>query len=164
MGKLSSRKKELLKATLSISMYGLALLQLMDLVNEKRVFRKWYADDGNVAGSIESLRNLFEKLKLHGLAFAYNITKCHIITNDYSLEKSKDFFKDEDVELVGGHRIQGSVIASSDACHAFQSSKLPEYANIVYKLASHEKDTTECLSCIYKKRLTQTHIPVKINT
>ena len=65
---------------LAMSMYGIALLPLLDLVNEEGVLQKWYADDGNVAGSIESLRNFFEKLKLHGPAFGYNITKCHLIT------------------------------------------------------------------------------------
>ena len=138
-----------------MSMYGIALLPLMELVNEG-VLRKWYADDGNVAGSIESLRNLFGKLKLHGPA-SYNITECHIITKDSSLDKAK-------VELVGGHRILGSVIGSSEACHTFQSSKLTEYANIVKKLASHAKKSPQKVSCIYKRSSTQTNFPVKNNT
>ena len=111
----------------------------MDLVNEEGVLEKWYADDSNVAGSIELLRNLVRKLKLHGPAFGYNIIKCHLITQDSSLDKAKDLFKDEDVELVGRHRILGSVNGSSEACHAFQSSKLTDYANIVNTLASHAK-------------------------
>ena len=41
-----------------MSMYGIALLPLTDLVNEEGVLQKWYADDGDVANSIESLRNL----------------------------------------------------------------------------------------------------------
>ena len=127
---------------LAMSMYGIALLPLMDLVNEG-VFQKWYADDGNVAGSIESLRNLFGKFKLHGPAFHYNITKCHLITKDSSLDIVKDLFKGEDVELVGGHRVLGSAIESSEACHVFQSSKLTEYANIVNKLASHAKKSPQ---------------------
>ena len=128
---------------LAMSMYGIALLPLMDLVNEEGVLQKWYADDGNVAGSIESLRNLFEKLKLDGPAFGYNINKCHLITKDSSLGKAKDLFKDEDVELVAGHRVLGSVIGSPEACHAFQSSKLTEYTNIVNKLASHAKKSPQ---------------------
>ena len=128
---------------LAISMYGIALLPLMDLVNEEGVLQKWYADDGNVAGSIESLQNLFEKLKLHGPGFGYNITKCHLITKDSSLDKAKDLFKDENFELVGGHRVLGSVIGSSEACHAFQSSRLTEYTNNVNKLASHAKKSSQ---------------------
>ena len=96
----------------------------MDLVNEEEVLKNWCAVDGNVAGIIESLRNLFGKLKLHGPALGYNITKCHLITKDSSLHKAKDLFKDEDVELMGGHCTLGSVIGSSEACHTFQSSKL----------------------------------------
>ena len=44
---------------------------------------------------------------------------------------------------MGGHRVLGSVIGSSDACHAFQSSKLTEYTNIVNKLASHAKKSPQ---------------------
>ena len=124
-------------------MYGIALLPLMDLVNEEGVLQKWYADAGNAAGSIESLRNLFEKLKLHGPAFGYNVTNCHLITKDSSLDKAKDLFKDENVELVGGHCILGSDIGLSEACHAFQSSKLTEYADIVNRLASHAKKSPQ---------------------
>ena len=80
-------------------MYGIVLLRLMDLVNEEGVVQKWYADDGYVAGSIESLRILSGKFKLHGPAFGYNITKCHLITKDSSLDKAKYLFKDEDVKL-----------------------------------------------------------------
>ena len=67
-----------------MSMYGIAILPLMDLVNEG-VLPKWYADNCNVAGSIRSLRNLFGKMELHGPA---------------SLDKAKDLFKVEYVELV----------------------------------------------------------------
>ena len=44
---------------------------------------------------------------------------------------------------MGGHRVLGSVIGSSEACHAFQSSKLTEYTNIVNKLASHAKKSPQ---------------------
>ena len=118
-----------------MSIYGFVLLPLMDLVNEG-VLQKWYADDGNVAGSIKSLQNCFGKMKLHAPAFGYKITKCYLISKDSSLDKAKDLFRNEDDELVGGHRMLGSIIGSSQACHAFQSSKFTEYANIVSKLAS----------------------------
>ena len=127
---------------LPMSMYGIAFLPLMDLVKEKGVLQKWYADD--VAGSIDSLRNLFRTLKLHGPAIGYNITKCHLITKDSSLNKAKELLKGQDVELVGGHRLlAGSAIGSPEACHAFQSSKLTDNANIVNKLASHAKKSPQ---------------------
>ena len=42
-----------------------------------------------------------------------------------------------------GHRILGSVIGPSEACHAFQSSILTEYVDIVNKLASHAKKSPQ---------------------
>ena len=135
---------------LAMSMNGIALLPLMVLVNEEGVLQKRYADDGKVAGIIELLRNL-EKLKLHDPAFGYNITKCYLITKDSSLDKAKDLFKGEDIDLVGGDCILGSSIESSEACHAFQSSKFTEYAKIVSKLASHAKTSPQKVYRAYTK-------------
>ena len=144
-----------------MSMYGIALLPLTDLVNEEGVLQKWYADDGDVANSIESLRNLLGKLKLHGPAFRYSITKCHLIAKESSLDKAKDLLKDEVVELVGGHCILWSVgphIGSSEACHVFQSSKLTEYANIVNKLR-HVRKSHHRMSIMHLQKVFSTRSP-----
>ena len=133
---------------LAMSMYGIALLPLMDLVNEG-VLQIWYADDGNAAGSIESLRNLFGELPLRGPAFGYNISKWHLITKVSSLDKAKDLFKDEVVELIGGLRILRSVIGSSEPCHAFQSSTHRVREHCQQTCVTYEKVTTDCLTCIY---------------
>ena len=65
---------------LAVAMYGIAILPLIELVQDLKFIQKWYADDGNVAGTLDDLKVVHDKLKQHGSAFGYTITKSNIIT------------------------------------------------------------------------------------
>ena len=54
-------------------MYGLASLLLIDMLEDRNLTHKRYANDCNVAGSLDSLQILLEKLYEHGGAFGYNV-------------------------------------------------------------------------------------------
>ena len=126
-----------------MSMSGLALLPLMDILEDAHVTQKWYADDGNAVGKLEALRTLHDKLEEHGHAFGYNITKCHLITKSEYIDEAKELFKNKDVELVDGHRVLGSVIGSPLAEKTYKSKKSIEYSNVLKKLASHSKKSPQ---------------------
>ena len=95
---------------LAMAMYGVALLPLINLVKDDMVTQKWYADDGNAVGSLESLVALHQKLQKHGPAFGYKLTKCNLIVKESSLEKAKKSFDPIDIEIVPGHRVLGLTI------------------------------------------------------
>ena len=63
---------------LAMSMYGLALLPLMRILEDTEITQKWYADDGTV-GKLDALYRLYKKLQ-HGPAFGYHITNFHLVT------------------------------------------------------------------------------------
>ena len=46
-----------------MAMYGIAILPLIKRVMSNDVTHKWFADDGNAAGSIASLSKLYHDLK-----------------------------------------------------------------------------------------------------
>ena len=48
---------------LSMAMYGIAILPLMKKLNVTETSQKWYADDGNSAGELTKLRELFRVSK-----------------------------------------------------------------------------------------------------
>ena len=75
---------------LAMAMYGVALLPLITLAKDDMVTQKWYADDGNAVGSLESLVALHQKLQKHGPAFGYKLTKCNLIVKESSLEKANN--------------------------------------------------------------------------
>ena len=99
----------------AMAMYGVALLPLINLVKDDMVTQKWYADDGNAVGTLESLVTLHQKLQKHGPAFGYKLTKCNLIIIESFLEKAKISFDSVDIENVAGHRVLGSMIGSEQS-------------------------------------------------
>ena len=55
------------------------------------------------------------------------------------LKQAQKLFIKENVEIVDGHRVLGSVIGSESACEKFRNHKQSEYNQIVEKLSKHAK-------------------------
>ena len=56
---------------LAMLLYGVATLPLIDILEYQNFPHKWYADEGNVADSLELLRIVLDKLYEHGGLFVY---------------------------------------------------------------------------------------------
>ena len=97
----------------------MATLPLIDKLEDQNLTHKWCADDGNVAGRLESLRIVLDKLYEHGGAFGYNMNKCHLITKLKFVQKANKVFSGLDVDVIEGHRVLGSVIGSDKSCNGF---------------------------------------------
>ena len=128
---------------LAMAMFGVALLPLINLVKDDIVNQKWFADDGNAVGSLESLVALHQKVQKHGPAFGYKLTKCNLIVKESSLEKAKKSFNSIDIEIVPGHRVLGSTIGSEAACDEFSEKVTTEYQHQVEKLAIHDRKSPQ---------------------
>ena len=89
---------------------------------------KWYANESNAAGKLDSLRLLLGERKKHGAKFGYHVTKCHLITKSEKLNTGSEIFRDANVEIEDGQRVLRSVFASDD-----------QHAKILRKLAEHAK-------------------------
>ena len=90
-------------------------------------------------------------MKKHGPAFGYTLTKCNIIAKTEHLKQAQNLFIKEDVEIVDGHRVLGSVIGSESACEKFRDHKQSEYNQIVEKLSKHAKISPQnVLHCFTK--------------
>ena len=124
---------------IAMAMYGVAILPLIDMLEDQNLTHKWYADDGNVAGSLETLRLVLDKLYEHGSAFGYNVIKCHLITKPEFVQKANKVFSGLDVDVIEGHRVLGSVIGSDESCNDFLKEKSVNYSNMLEKLAKHSK-------------------------
>ena len=90
-----------------MAMYGVATIPLIHMLEDQNLTHKWYADDGNMAGSLESLRIMLDKLYEHGGAFGYNVTKCHLITKPEFVQKANKVFSGLDIDVIEGHRVLG---------------------------------------------------------
>ena len=107
---------------LAMAMYGIAILPFIDLIQEINITQKWYADDGNVTGSLKDLKAVHQQLKKHGPAFGYTLMKCNIIAKTENMKQAQSLFNRE---------------GSEAACDKFRSYKQSEYHQIVEKLSRH---------------------------
>ena len=57
-----------------MAMYSVALFKLSCLIRDQIVTNNWYADDGNNAA-------LLDRLNEYMIAFVYELTNYHLITN-----------------------------------------------------------------------------------
>ena len=127
----------------AMAMYEIAILQLIELVQNPKVTQKWYADDGNVAGSLDDLKIVHDKLKQHGSAFGYTLTKCNIVTKTENILQAEQLFNNSEIEIVEGHRVLGSVIGSESSCNEYKRKKQNEYIGVVEKLSKHAKTSPQ---------------------
>ena len=82
----------------AMTMYIIAFLQLVKLLENTDIVQKWYADDGNALGKLKDLHRLDEALAEHGPAFGYHMTKCHIVAKKNHIENTKETFKNKDAD------------------------------------------------------------------
>ena len=135
---------------LVMAMYGVALLPLMKLVKEDTVIHKWYADDMNAVGTIEAPKTLHEKLKEHGPAFRYNLTKCNIITKEDLVQKALETFSNDEMAITTGNLVLGSTIGCNSSCHTFKEEPAIACSKIVKQLSQHAKMYTTRTPKVYK--------------
>ena len=128
---------------LAMAMYGIALLPLIEMTKNINVLQKWFADDGNAAGSLESLKELYNCLCEHGPAFGYKVIKCHLIIKPNKRENAEKMFASNDVDIIEGHRVLGSVIGSENECQKFMNEKKDEYTKLLNKLSEHGKTSPQ---------------------
>ena len=155
---LQSREGTTQGDPLAMAMYGLAILPLIEKVSDDNLIQKWYADDGNAAGSVEALKVLLSNLKLHGPSFGYNVIKCHLITKAEVVSDAKNVFKGEEVDIIDGSRVLGSVIGNVDSCRQYIEDQKQNYLRILQKLTKHAKiapqNVYKCLTNSVQQKLT----------
>ena len=90
---------------------------------------------GNAVRSLDNLNKLCDSLKEHGPAFGFHPTKCHIITKEHLFEKAQQIFVHDEVEIVDGCRVLGSVIGSDSAEKKFVERSPKQQKSLLKKLA-----------------------------
>ena len=71
--------------------------------------QKWFADYGNVVGSLQNLRKTLDLVETTGQGFGYFVkpSKCHLICKPEYTEEAKKIFHGTNIKIVKGLRILG---------------------------------------------------------
>ena len=97
-----------------MSTYGVAFIFKIEPLDCFTV-QKWYADNDNAVGSHDKLKKLFFSLKKHCLDFGYQLTKCQFSNIEDFFESTQQTIEHDEVEIVDGCRVRGTVIESDYA-------------------------------------------------
>ena len=79
-----------------MTMYGLATLPLIKLLNDNNLTQKWYA-----VGNLKSLRIALDNLMKHGKYFGYQVKapKCQLIVTDNKYNEAIKIFKNIETKI-----------------------------------------------------------------
>ena len=121
---------------LSMAMYGIDILPLIKRLNVTKTSEKWYADDGNSAGELTKLREVFRVLQEDGSNYGYFINgpKCQLITKKNMMEEAKRVFHNTGVQIGPSARVLGSVIGDASAMNMYCEEKVQKYSQMTAKL------------------------------
>ena len=110
---------------LAMLMYRIAIRPLILKLQTPRIVQKWYADDGNAAGSLQQLHELFEDPSNQGPSFGYHVNapKRQLIAKPSTKQKDENLFANTNVPNLNGARVLGSVIGSDEDMQEFLKNK-----------------------------------------
>jgi hypothetical protein len=99
-------------------LYALGILPLIRSTQQKfpSLFHAWFADDGNAAGPLNQLVELFTFIQRTGPSYGYylNPAKCKIVAPDHSISSAKKKFRKygfDPSNFLPGHRFLGGYIS-----------------------------------------------------
>ena len=138
---------------LALAIYGIGVIPLIELMQKPNVTQKWYADDGNAAGGLKSLRTKLDNLDVHGKAFGYNVkpSKCRLIVKENRRDSAIKVFEGTNITMVDGFRVLGSVIGTPSACDRYMESEIEKTATLTETVPKTAKTSPQNACSCYTK-------------
>ena len=151
--KLKSEERVTQGDPLSMAMYGIAVLPLINRLNVTETSQKRYAEDGNSASELTKLREVFLVLQEEGPNYGYFINgpKCQLITKKNMMEEAKRIFHNTGVQIGLGASVLGSVIGDASAMNMYCEEKMQKYSKMTEKLREFARSNPHPVcSCLTK--------------
>ena len=114
-------------------------MALIKKVSDDNLVQKWYANDGNAAGSVEALKVLVSNLKLHVHLFGYNVVKYHLVTKAEFVNDAKNVLKGKKVHIIDKSGVLGPVIGNVDSSRQYIEDIWQNYLRVLQIFAKHAK-------------------------
>ena len=88
-------------------MHGIVIIPLIETLDDCFLVQ---TDDGNAVSNLDNLKKFFDSWKKLGTASGYHHTKGLIITKEIVSEKAQQIFVNDEVAIIEGCTVFGSVI------------------------------------------------------
>ena len=140
---------------LSMFLYAIATLPLIEQTQLNSIKQLWYADDASALGSLPLLLLWFEKLQRVGPSFGYfpEPSKCSVIVKESMVDHASSMFEGTGVKVVTSCRFLGGVIGDHSGKVSFVMQKVREWSHSVQLLASVSKKQPQAAFIAFTKSL-----------
>ena len=136
---LFSREGTIQGDPLSMTMFALAIVPLIQKVSTKHTTQSWFADDSACGGQLRWLRKWWDSLLVMGPAFGYypNAVKTSLVVKPEKVEEAHLEFKGTGVEITTvGRRYLGGCIGSREYARDDLAARVEQWTEEVTTLAN----------------------------
>lgn len=140
---------------LSMFLYAIATLPLIDQVQQDSVTQLWYADDASALGSFSSLLQWFQCLQRAGPSFGYfpEPKKCYLIVKGPMVDSALSVFEGTGVNVVTSCCFLGGVVGDHPGKVSFVTKKVKDWTNAIQLLSSVAKKQPQAAFVGFTKSL-----------
>ena len=152
---LYSREGIIQRDPLSMFLYAIATLPLIEQTQLESLTQLWYADDASALGSFPSLLQWFECLQRVGPSFGYfpEPQKCYLIVKGSMIESASSVFEGTGVNVVSSCRFPGGVIGDHSGKVLFVNEKVEKWSKAIQLLSSVAKQQPQAAFIGFTKSL-----------
>ena len=122
---------------LSMLLYGLATMPLIQKLESPNTYQAWYADDSSCQGKLEDVMQWWEKLQELGPSIGYfpQPRKTYLVVHPDDVNEASAIFRRTGITIVDGMRFLGGFVGSLDGQESYVGSKVKEWSDSISKLA-----------------------------
>ena len=122
---------------LSMFMYAIGTLPLIQSLRNLDVTQVWYADDASGCGDLADICKWFDCLCQSGTDFGYfvNVKKCCLVVDRPFLDEAHSHFSDLGIQILCGQRYLGGFLGDSIGRTTFVEKKVERWVSDVGCLA-----------------------------
>ncbi|KAF6209915.1 hypothetical protein GE061_015669 [Apolygus lucorum] len=137
---------------LSMLVYSLATVPLINELETSEVTQCWYADDSSAQGSLQSLKSWWDKLNQVGPGYGYfpQGRKTSLVVHPAEVEEAQGVFCGTGITVVTGHRFLGGYVGQPEGKQQFVEAKVQDWVQQVEKLSEagvHQPQAAHAVFC-----------------
>ena len=127
---------------LSMTMFALAVVPLIEKISTESTTQAWFADDSACGGKLRWLRKWWDRLRMFGPAFGYfpNAVKTILVVKSEKVEEANEEFKGTGIEITtAGRRYLGGCLGSQEFANEDFAVRVADWTAEVIVLAEFAK-------------------------
>lgn len=138
---------------LAMVMYAISIVPMIKSLQLESLTQCWYADDASAGGTLEHLRQWWDRLVKIGPDFGYfpNGQKSWLVVKEGLLDKASSVFSETNVNVSGGRKFLGSAIGDRKFVEQYVKEKVSIWIDEVEVMCSMAKSQPHAVYSAFTK-------------